>query len=143
MKRWKIAALVILPLFLIMAIILYYPHDTDPSVLIYLQSLETNSSGDITATLAITNQTNQKVGFGYGVQIKVGDSWAHTNGDLRQFQTFLDDDPIIQPHKRRLVSTARPSTSDTWRAVAICWKPHGQSASPGQTFKFYSEEITR
>ena len=85
----------------------------------------------------------QVLEFGHGVQIRVAQGWAHTNGNPQQFRLTTEDDPMLTPGSERLVSVVRPSFGVPWRVVAVCWEPGSQTMPKGKEGQFHSPEIGR
>jgi hypothetical protein len=112
-------------------------------VLLHVETYETNTLTDeITAEVAIENQSDQALDFAYGVQIRVAQGWAHTNGNPEQVQTLSDDDSSLPPHARRLVRVARPLGGTPWRAFAVGRQLDAEGKPTGRSVPFFGSEMS-
>ena len=80
------------------------PAGSSNSVLVGLGAFHTNEAQAVTVDVRIRNQTAEPLEFGYGVQIKVPEGWAHTNGNVQQFLTTSPDDDTLRPLTDRIIS---------------------------------------
>lgn len=141
-----------LVIFCVVALCLFYlvwrpakSHDalTPSTVSVSVRGIETNAiTGEITAHVAVDNDGTQALEFAYGIQILTAQGWAHTNGNPKQFVSFMEDDPMLKSGSERLVSVARPSFGVPWRVVAVCWKPKSDTMPKGKSIEFDSPQMS-
>lgn len=110
-------------------------------VSVTVQTFETNSNGAVTASVAIRNDSDDLVEFGYGTQIRTPQGWAHTNGNPAQLLLRSEDDSRLPPRSERVVKVARPAPRETWRVVAVCTTPPDGDRQRGVPISYYSQEI--
>ena len=110
-------------------------------VSVTVQTFETNSNGSVTASVAIRNDSDDLVEFGYGTQIRTLQGWAHTNGNPAQLLLRSEDDSRLPPGAERVVKVARPASGETWRVVAVCTTPPDGDHQRGSPISYYSHEL--
>jgi hypothetical protein len=117
-RRLLWLALFTLPLVLLVVVV--FLRHSPLKVSVSFLGFQTNADGEVTSRVEIHNQSKQPVEFGYGVQIRVDQGWAHTNGDIQQFFLFKPENPILKPGDKREMIIAPPQSGAKWRVVAMC-----------------------
>ena len=116
--------------------------DWRAAVSVAVREFETNANGSVRAFVAIRNDSDQLLEFGYGTQIRVAEGWAHTNGNLTQFRLRTESDSLLPPQSERLVTVQRPASGEPWRVVAMCWTPADEAGRRGKPIQIPSPEIS-
>jgi len=110
-------------------------------VSVTVRTFETNSNGSVTASLAIRNNSDDSLEFGYATQIRAAQGWAHTNGNPAELLLRSEDDPRLPPGAERVVTVARPASGGMWRIVAVCWTPPASDRLRGPLTQYYSQDL--
>jgi RNA polymerase sigma factor (sigma-70 family) len=120
------------------------PAGSSNSVSVLLGAFHTNEAQAVTVDVKIRNRTVEPLEFGYGVQIKVPEGWAHTNGNVQQFLTTSPDDDILQPLSDRIIPVEVPDPAALWRVLVLTTDYINGEVARGQKPKiYYSREVAR
>jgi RNA polymerase sigma factor (sigma-70 family) len=118
------------------------PVGVSNSVSVLLGSFHTNGDAAVTVDVTLRNHTAEPLEFGYGVQIKVPEGWAHTNGNVYQALTISPSDDTLRPLSDRTISVQVPASAALWRVfVPIHTFENGQLALDKKAQIFYSPEV--
>jgi RNA polymerase sigma factor (sigma-70 family) len=118
------------------------PVGASNSVSVLLGSFHTNGAAGVTVEVTLRNHTAEPLEFGYGVQIKVPNGWAHTNGNVYQAFTTSPSDDTLRPLSERIISVQVPAPAVLWRVfVPVHTFENGQVATDKKAQIFYSREV--